>query len=64
MSARRRPSQPRPGHSPRTPQDPVASQKALAIAADFLPVENEALAPVEAGEVQAGDSDDQQAWWR
>jgi predicted transcriptional regulator len=45
-------------------QDPAASQEALAIAADFLPADNEALAPVEAGEAQAGDTDGQQTWWR
>lgn len=45
-------------------QDPAASQEVLAIAADFLPAENEALAPVETGEVEAGDRGGQQPWWR
>ncbi len=45
-------------------QDPAANREAMAIAADFLPAENETLAPVEAGEVQAGDTDDQLPWWR
>jgi predicted transcriptional regulator len=45
-------------------QDPAASQEALAIAADFLPAENEALAPVEASEVEASEIGDEQNWWR
>lgn len=45
-------------------QDPAASQEALAIAADFLPAENEALAPVEASEVEASEIGDKQNWWR
>jgi predicted transcriptional regulator len=45
-------------------QDPAASQEALAIAADFLPAENEALARVEASEVEASEIGDKQNWWR
>jgi predicted transcriptional regulator len=45
-------------------QDPAASQEALAIAADLLPAENEALARVEASEVEASEIGDKQNWWR
>jgi predicted transcriptional regulator len=45
-------------------QDPAAGQEALAIAADFLPAENEALAPVEASEVEASEIGDEENWWR
>ena len=45
-------------------QDPAASQEALAIAADFLTADNEALAPFEAGEAAAGDTGDLETWWR
>ncbi len=33
-------------------EDPTAREEALAVAADFLPAENEALAPAEVGKVR------------
>ncbi|NDG75806.1 MAG: ribbon-helix-helix protein, CopG family [Synechococcaceae bacterium WB8_1B_136] len=44
--------------------DPAARQEALAVSADFLAAENEALARVEAAEVHTAGEAQEAAWWR
>ncbi len=44
--------------------DPAARQEALAVAADFLAADNEALARVEAAEAHTAGEAQEAAWWR
>jgi len=45
-------------------EDPTAREEALAVADDFLPAENEALARAEAGEVASCAVPEVASWWR
>lgn len=44
--------------------DPAARAEALAVAADFLPAENEALARVEPAAAPARPDSQDEPWWR
>jgi predicted transcriptional regulator len=44
--------------------DPAGRQEALAVAADFLAADNEALARVEAAEAHTAGEAQEAAWWR
>lgn len=45
-------------------EDPTAREEALAVADDFLPAENEALARAKAGEVASCAVPEVASWWR